>query len=309
MPSYHVERSIVIEKPLKDVKTSLKNFKEWPKWSPWIIMEPDATLIYSERQGQVGATYGWAGELIGAGGMELLEVRDDALVMEINFVKPFKSTADVGFFFKDHGDTTEVRWYMDGHLPFYLFWMTSKMETFIGMDYERGLLMLKEYLETGGVASFVFIEGVLSMQEQKYIGIPRDCKIKDIGELMKRDFETLYEFMRERSVSLDITPFSIYHTFDIFKGETKYVACIPFDGETDIPEGWVRSAIQKHDALKTMHKGRYMHLGNAWMTAMTFARWKKIKLSRSPVGYEYYLNNPYETPEEELITEIYIPLR
>ncbi len=309
MPAYHVERSIVIEKPIKDVKDSLKNFKEWPKWSPWVIMEPDVTLVYSERQGQVGASYGWAGQLIGAGGMELMEVQDESLKMELNFVKPFKSRADVGFELVSEGDATKVTWYMDGYLPFFLFWMTSKMKTFIGMDYERGISMLKEYLETGSVTSYVLIEGVLSLKEESYIGIPRSCKIKELDEVMKKDFEDLYAFMKENDLSMDRVPFSIYNKFDIFKGETNYIACIPVVEEVSIEQNWVRGKIDKRNALKTMHKGRYKHLGNGWMTAISFARLKKIKLLKSPVGYEYYKNNPHVTPEEELITEIYLPLK
>ena len=309
MPAYHVERFIVIEKPIKDVRDSLKNFKEWPKWSPWVIMEPDVTLVYSDRQGQVGASYGWAGELIGAGGIELMEAGGDSLKMEINFVKPFKSTADVGFDLVSEGDVTKVTWYMDGYLPFFLFWMTGKMKTFIGMDYERGLGMLKEYLETGSVASYVLIEGMIPLKEQKYVGIPRSCKIKELDVLMKKDFEDLYTFIQKNNLSESSAPFSIYNTFDIFKGLTNYIACIPLDDEVSIPSGWTVGKVNPIKALKTMHKGHYKHLGNGWMTAMSFARLKKIKLLKSPVGYEYYKNNPQETPEEELITEIYLPLK
>ena len=35
---------------------------------------------------------------------------------------------------------------MRGALPWFLFWMRPAMETFIGMDYERGLKMLKDWL-------------------------------------------------------------------------------------------------------------------------------------------------------------------
>ena len=58
-----------------------------------------------------------------------------------------------------------------------------------------------------------------------------------------------------------------------------------------------------------MHKGGYEHLGNAWMTAINFARHKKIRTLPQPVGYEFYPNDPTLTPREELITEIYMPLR
>ena len=309
MPAYHVERTIIINKPIETVRNSLRDYKQWPQWSPWLIMEPDATLTYSDRQGQVGATYGWSGVLVGAGSMELMEVHDDALKMQLNFVKPFKSQADVSFTLKDLSDKTEVVWHMHGHLPFFMFWMTNKMKTFIGMDYERGLHMLKEYLETGKVASYVHIEGVMPLASQKYIGIPRTCAIKDLGEIMKKDFENLYTFMEQNNISMSRVPFSIYNTFDIFKGETNYIACIPLEENVAIASTWVKGTLPAQQALKTMHKGRYLHLGNGWMTAISFARMKKIKMKKMPVGYEFYPNNPYDTPQEELITEIYLPLK
>jgi len=309
MPAYHVERSTIINKPIEKVRDSLRDFKQWPQWSPWLIMEPDATLTYSDRQGQVGANYGWSGVLVGAGSMELMEVHDNTLKMQLTFVKPFKSRADDSFVLETTEEGTKVTWSMDGHLPFFMFWMTGKMKSLIGMDYDRGLLMLKEYLETGVVASYVHIEGVLPMKAQKYIGIPRTCAIKDIGEVMKKDFESLYAFMEQNNLSKDRIPFSIYNTFDIFNGESRYVACIPVEEDIDIESRWVRGTVEGRDALKTMHKGTYIHLGNGWMTAMSFARMKKMKMLKSPVGYEFYLNNPSDTAEEELITEIYLPLK
>ena len=309
MPSYHVERTIVIEKPIKEVRDSLKNFKEWPKWSPWIIMEPDATLTYSDRQGQVGASYGWSGVLIGAGGMELMDVHDDELKMQLNFVKPFKSTADVGFKLVENDSGTKVTWYMDGNLPFFMFWIRSKMKAYIGMDYMRGLLMLKEYLETGSVASYVHIEGVMPVSETEYVAIPTQCSIDDLGSSMQENWKDLYRFIEENKLSMEGVPFSIFHTFDMVKHETSYYSCIPVTTDVALSEGWLRGTLDAEETLKTMHKGRYRHLGNAWMTAMNFARMKKMKMAKSPVGYEFYLNNPYDTDEEELVTEIYMPFK
>jgi predicted transcriptional regulator YdeE len=309
MPAYHVERSISINAPLKKVKDTLRDFKQWPKWSPWIIMEPDATLIYSDRQGHVGATYGWSGIVVGAGSMELMEVQDRQLKMQINFLHPFRSTASVAFKLEEEGDSTKVTWYMDGKLPLFMFWMTMKMKTYIGMDYDRGLNMLKEYLETDAVSSYVIIEGIVPMQEQHYIGIPRICAIKDIGVVMKKDFEALYAFMEKNQLLMDRVPFSIYNTFDMLKKESSYIACIPLEEELKIPSEWVRGKVEARDALKTIHTGRYLHLGNAWSTAMVFARLKKVRTTKSPVGYEYYLNSPYDTPEAALVTEIYLPLK
>lgn len=310
MPPYHVERSIVIDKPLLEVRDSLKDFKAWPKWSPWLIMEPDATLTYSQRQGQVGASYGWSGLLVGAGSMELLTVHDDLLEMEINFVKPFKSTAEVSLRLEEVVGGTKVTWMLDGNLPFYLFLMKRKMERDIGMDYERGLLMLKDYLETGSVSSYVIIEGVVQMPEQKYIGIPNTCSIDEVGEVMKKDFATLYDHRVKHALSLDKVPFCIYQTFDLSTRSTEYIACIPVDEKVgDLPKGWVEGVTPGQKALKTLHTGPYKYLGNGWMTAISFARMKKMKTAAKPVGIEYYTSNPDDTAPEELITEIYLPLK
>ena len=63
-------------------------------------MEPDATVTYSDRQGQIDATYGWSGSLVGTGSMDLIEVHDDYLSMQIHFVRPFKSRLKSVFILK-----------------------------------------------------------------------------------------------------------------------------------------------------------------------------------------------------------------
>ena len=58
---------------------------------------------------------------------------------------------------------------MKSQLPFFLFWMVKKMKVYIGMDYERGLKMLKDYLETGLVPSAIKIDPNSKIQSQHYI--------------------------------------------------------------------------------------------------------------------------------------------
>ena len=309
MPAYHVERSITINAPLQEINDTLRDFRQWPKWSPWLIMEPDAVLTYTDRQGQVGATYAWAGELVGAGSMELIEVHDTCLKMELNFRKPFKSSALVRFDLASCEEGVEVTWHIDGNIPFFMFWIQSRLKAYIGMDYRRGLLMLKEYIETGKVDSFVHIEGILPMPEGRYAGIARSCAIEDLGAVLRRDFETLRDFMQKHALSADRTPFVVYETFDIPRGTTEYIAAISLEEEMIPPKGWVAGELPGGKGLKTMHKGAYEHLGNAWTTAMQFVRSRKIATPKRPVGYEFYLNDPRYTGREELATEIYMPLK
>ena len=38
---------------------------------------------------------------------------------------------------------------MNSSLPLFLFWMKEQMQVFVGMDYNRGLLLLKDLVENG----------------------------------------------------------------------------------------------------------------------------------------------------------------
>jgi len=162
------------------------------------------------------------------------------------------------------------------------------MKAYIGMDYRRGLMMLKEYIETGKVDSFVHIEGVLPLPEGRYTGISRSCAIEDLDVVMRRDFDALYDFMLENGLSTDRIPFpfAVYEAFDIPRGTTEYIAAIPLEEDLILPKRWVTGKLPGGRGLKTMHKGAYEHLGNAWTTAMQFARYQKIATAKRPVGYE-----------------------
>jgi hypothetical protein len=59
--------------------------------------------------------------------------------------------------------------------------------------------------------------------------------------------------------------------------------------------------------FRVEHIGAYKHLGNAWSIAKQVVRYKKMKQCR--VGtYEIYRTVP-PTPEQELVTDIYLPLK
>ncbi len=309
MPTIHVSRSCLIDAPKEQIHQVLMNFQESTNWSPWLVIEPTAKVAFSDYQGEVNSGFSWDGELVGAGQMKLIYADDKNVEMDLHFIKPFKSKAKSIFTLEENDGQTEVIWHMQSKLPWFMFFMSKKMESFIGMDYERGLGMLKEYIETGKVASAVDIQGIVQMQDQKYVGIPNSCAIEDVGEVMKKDYKKLFDFIADNAITIEKMPFSIYNTFDIPNNKTAFISCIPYEGEAALPEGFIRGEIEAKEAIKTVHTGSYKHLGNGWIATMTYARVKKIKTSKTLMGIEFYPNDPDNTPEEELTTEIYVPLR
>jgi hypothetical protein len=63
-------------------------------------------------------------------------------------------------------------------MPWFLFWMISQMEVFIGMDYERGLKMLKEWIETGSILSTTKICGIESVGPLKMAGLRNRSRVE-----------------------------------------------------------------------------------------------------------------------------------
>lgn len=309
MPAFQVNKTIVINAPIATLRESLMDYKQWPSWSPWLITEPQAQVNYNDKQGQVGAAYDWQGNMTGEGEMKLTKASDNALEMDLTFLKPFKSSAKVGFDLIEQGESTEVTWRMKSQLPFFMFWMVNKMKMFIGMDYERGLRMLKDHIETGSVPSKISLEGKFTLAPQKYIGIANSCQISEIGEVMPADFQAVSDYLKGNNIISTGTPFAIYTIFDFARNHVEFVSAIPIDNAVSAPAPFVVSELQGGDALKVKHIGNYEHVGNAWSLAIGHARHNKIKVKKTPVGIEFYLNDPTTTAPKDLTTDVVLLLK
>ena len=309
MPAYHVERSITIDAPESKVRSAVEDYAEWPKWSPWLYMEPSATVNVHGTAGQIGHGYDWSGELVGAGSMETVEIEPNRIRMDLEFLKPFKSRAKVEMEIRPvTEEQTEVTWHMFGKLPIFLFFMTGMMKAMIGMDYKRGLKMLKDYVEKGSINSSTEVVGIVDFEATDFVGVEDQCPMDQLGESMGITIPAAHCLATENGMEICGAPAAVYNHMDMKAESCKYTAIIPVTSTKRI-DGGVAGSIPTCKALKVIHKGSYEHLGNSWSTAMAHQRHDKLKPSRVQKPFEVYVNDPGENPEEELLTEIYIPIR
>ena len=64
--------------------------------------------------------------------------------------------------------------------------MTGMMKSMISMDYDRGLKMLKEWIETDSISSTVEINGRESIPPTRIVGARRTCTLQDGAVLKER---------------------------------------------------------------------------------------------------------------------------
>jgi hypothetical protein len=151
--TYTVERSRTIQAGPDDIRPLLTDFRNWRHWSPWEEVDKDLHRAYSGSHAGIGAHYAWNGNRkAGAGTMEITGLDEERVEIQLEFVKPFKSTNTTTFVLQPVGEkATEVTWRMVGPRPFLMRVLGPVLnpDKLVGGDFERGLARLDEAVRRG----------------------------------------------------------------------------------------------------------------------------------------------------------------
>ncbi len=307
MPRLTVTRSIEMNASIDTVFHILNDFSTWQTWSPWLIMDPEAKVTVSEDK----KSYEWEGPRSGSGEMKIVEEEENtSLSIDLQFLKPWKSKAKTYFYLTEKGNKTDVKWVMNSSLPFFMFWMKKMMEMLIGMDYDRGLRLLKDLAEDGEVHSKLNFVGKESLPEQTFIGVRTSCSMAEMGKKMAEDLPRIHAFVLENKLEISGAPFTQYHKWDMKNGRAEYSSAIPVNSApSNLPEGFYVGTIPATNVYTLEHVGPYHHLGNAWSTMYNMQRNKEIPVNKKIHPLETYHNNPNEVAANELVTKIHFPLK
>ena len=308
MATMKLVRSIDIQAPIETVYEHLSDFHNWPKWSPWDIMEQGIKMNVRED----GKYYEWEGKQVGSGNMTVLsEEKNKWVDCDLTFLKPWKSKAKVRFEVKQNGNHVTVDWHMESKLPFFMFWMKNMMATYVGMDFMRGLRMLKECCEEGQAFSKLEFMNIQETPAFSFIGLRTTTSMDAMAKKMAEDMPRLLEFVQANNLEISAAPFTQYHKWAILKNQVMYSAGIPVAQKADLqlPEGFYWGEMPATKSYTIEHIGRYHHLGNAWGTTYMYQRNKVFKANKHVHPFEVYVNNPSDTDSKDLITRVHIPTK
>lgn len=150
--TYQVTRSELVAAPVDVVFAQVNDFHNWAQWSPWDKLDPKMTKTYSGPSSGKDATYHWVGnDKVGEGEMKIREsVPNEKVDIQLNFIKPFVSSADTLITVAPEGAGSKVTWTMSGKNNFMskAFSMVMSMDKMIGADFEKGLAAMKGLAET-----------------------------------------------------------------------------------------------------------------------------------------------------------------
>lgn len=307
MPVFSVRKSIQIAAPAAKVYEVARDFRQWPAWSPWLHAEPSCDVTYAAD----GKSYSWEGKIVGSGELAIATERPpESIDYRLVFRKPWKSVNQSQFLLAGQGGGTRVTWTMRGKLPWFLFWMKDMMTAYVGMDYERGLSMLKDLVETGEVSSALEFHSAVAVEGFSFVGIRERIAIPDLGVEMGKAFGRLRDVFEARELEPAGKPFSIYHAWKPRKGFVEFTAGLPVGSlPDDLPADVVTGDVPACTAYTIQHTGAYRHLGNAWSAGYMRARARPpiFAMDRRVEPFETYQNDPDDTAERDLVTIVHFP--
>ncbi len=148
-----VSRSIEINAPAADIFPHVNNLKATIPWSPWLGLDPEATLTFNDVPEGTGAVMEWASEHpnVGSGRMEVTTSTPDThLDVALDFGD--MGTADAFWDFVEADGKTTTTWGFTTDMGFGPAgrWMGLMMDSWVGADYQRGLENLKALVEGQG---------------------------------------------------------------------------------------------------------------------------------------------------------------
>lgn len=147
--TFSIEKSIIIKKPIPDVRSWIGDLERYAAWNPWQQMEPGSGKTFTGAPFQVGHQYKWEGKKIGVGSLTLVHIDDRHINFNLQFLKPWKSTAKDNWVLEPWGDIdTKVIWQNSGELPWPIARLMGPLiQKNLDKQFEKGLENLKKACE------------------------------------------------------------------------------------------------------------------------------------------------------------------
>ena len=131
--------------------------------------------------------------------------------------------------------------------------------------------------------------------------------MEQIADVTTGGYTKLMEYLAEQGKQIAGAPYLAYMNgnedfskFDIELGIPVSEA-VPVEGEFYMSQSY------EGKAISTTYKGAYKDIEVAYVALMDYA--KENALEMTGVYYDYYISNPADTPESELLTQIVFPIK
>lgn len=318
----HVERSIAIDAPPEKVFEILNSFKRYNEWSPWYDYDPAALYTYSGPPAGVGARMEWVSQKqeVGSGSQEITASeppRRVAVHLEFTGQDP----ADAHYDIVPEGTASRLTWGFDADFGNNLLYryLGLFLDALVGKDFEKGLARIKALAESEarpaepvtpaaeptieevGARELVSVEGTTSLDPAA------------VARALQDAFATIDAFLAANGLRRGGAALAITRFYD--ESGWGFEAAVPVSGTPEAKARAAKSVARgmrigpsyAGQALKSVHIGSHSTLPETYQRLEDYAAEKGLDANGRP--WEQYVTDPRQTPEDQLRTEVYMPVK
>lgn len=312
----HVERSIDIGAPPANVFTVLNGFHVFDRWSPWAGLDPDIQYKYSGPWSGVGARMDWqsSSPQIGTGSESIISSEPyKHIALTLDFENAGK--ADAAFELSATPDGTHMVWSFDADFGWNLLARYGGVlfDRRIGADYDSGLKNLQRFMASLPKTDLAGADiQLLQMQPVSivYVSGKTTTDGRDVANAEDKAYAQVKAFIAIHKLKVTGAPMAVTRVWDPAHNDYEFDAAIPAAWDTlTVPAD---SPVKLGQTLGgtvvlATYTGPYSGTGkiydqiSAWLAANG--------LTATGLTWEQYMNDPAATPDAQLVTKIYTPVK
>lgn len=332
----HVERSTVVKASPEEVFAVVNDLTRFNEWSPWAKLDPKTKYTIDAAPTGVGAKMSWTSDVVGGGTQEITESVPFKLIKtKLSFGDKGEAAASFTFTAVEGG--TKVVWGFDsdtGYNPVSRY-MGLMFDSWIGKDYEEGLVNLKAVVEaqadaattaaladpgTGALPPDVPMAAEADPSKgPEVVTVTARAVITTRGSALASDdaaisgalggaYQKILSYAEANAIEVGGGAPVAVTISRSEAGEWTFQAEMPVQKQpgTAIAEadGVKLEKSYAGRAIKVTHKGGYSTLQQSYDRLHEYAKSKSLK--EKPLSWEEYVGDPAETADEALLTNVYI---
>ena len=311
----HTERSVVIDAPACVVFSQVNGFKNFNDWSPWVAVMPDATYTFEGPDFGVGAKISWeVAEPESEVGSQTIVASTPYERVDVELDLGPQGEAQSAFLLRDEDGGTRLTWTFDTDFGLDIpgrYWGIF-LDRQLGPLYAQGLANLKRVAETLPKVDWSDIEIGLTTVPSTTIAYATGSSSNDPTEIsasLAAAYGQVLGFVSTNGLQLAGQPLAITNYWD--DRGFGFDAGIPVSGTPGRGAG-PDSAVRMGETyggrvVRAVHVGPYTELEKTYQKVEAFAAAHNVEANGRP--WDVFVSDPGSVAEEELITEIYYPVK
>ena len=311
----HVERSITIDAPPCVVFARVNGFKHFNDWSPFVAVMPDATYTFEGPDFGVGSSMKWAmaGPEAEAGGQTVVAATPYNRV-DVELDLGPRGTAQEAYLLQPEAGGTRLTWSFDVDFGLDLLgrYRGLLLDRQLGPLYAQGLANLKRICEALPKVDWSDIEIAITEVPSTTIAYVTSSAGPDATEIaaaLAAAYGQVVGFVTTNGLQLAGQPIAITNFRD--DRGWGFDAGLPVSGSLSRgvgPDSQVRMGeTYGGRVVRAVHVGAYAGLQQTYDKVAAFMAVHDLEAHGRP--WDVFVSDPGNTPENELETEVYYPVR